>query len=107
MPSTIFGKWATWLLGLFAALLALFFGLVAAGQRGGETFFSNLLLTIPMLVAAASAIAAGGLGIRALFDKDRSISVFLSIVVGTFVLLYVILELAVPHRGIARPMARY
>ncbi len=97
MPSTIFGKWATWLLGLFAALLALFFGLVAAGQRGGETFFSNLLLTIPMLIAAASAITAGGLGIRALFERDRSIPVFLAIIVGGFVLLYVILEFAFPH----------
>ena len=97
MPSTSFGKWAGWLLGLFAALLALFLGLVAAGQRGGETFFSNLVLTVPMLGALVSAIASGVLGVVALRHRDRSVVVFVAVLVGLFVLVYSIAEFAFPH----------
>ena len=97
MPSTIFGKWAGWLLGLFAGLLALFFGLVAAGQRGGETFFSNPVLTIPMLGAAISAIAGGVLGVYAVRQRDRSVVVIVAILVGLFVLLWTAAEIAFPH----------
>ena len=97
MPSTNYGKWAGWLLGGFVALLALFFGLVEAGQRGGETFFSNPLLTVPMLGAAVSAITGGVLGAVALKHRDRSPIVFLSIVVGLFVLVFTVAEFAFPH----------
>lgn len=97
MPSSVFGRWATWLMGLFVALLLLFYGLVAAGQRGGENFFSNLILAIPGLAAAASAIAAGGFGVRALFARDRSIPVFLAIILGALVLVWVVMEVAFPH----------
>jgi hypothetical protein len=97
MPSTIFGKWAGWLLGLFMALLALFFGLVEAGQRGGETIFSNLALAIPGLGAAASAIAGGVLGVYALKHRDRSVVVILAILVGMFVLFWTAAEIAFPH----------
>ena len=97
MPSTIFGKWAGWLLGLFVALLGLFFGLVAAGQRGGETFFSNPALAIPMLGAAISAIAGGVLGVYAIKHRDRSGIVVVAILVGLFVLLWTAAEIAFPH----------
>lgn len=97
MPSTNSGKWAGWLTGLFVALLALFFGLVEAGQRGGETFFSNPVLTIPMLGAAASAIAGGVMGVIALTRRDRSVIVFVAILVGLFVLVFTVGELAFPH----------
>jgi hypothetical protein len=97
MPSTIFGKWAGWLVGLFVALLALFFGLVEAGQRGGETIFSNLALAIPGLGAAAAAIAGGVLGVFALKHRDRSVVVILAILVGLFVVFWTAAELAFPH----------
>ena len=82
---------------MFVALLALFQGLVAAGQRGGETFFSNPALTIPMLGAAASAIAGGVLGVFALKHRDRSVVVILAVLVGLFVLVYAVAEFAFPH----------
>jgi hypothetical protein len=97
VPSTVFGKWAGWLLGLFVALLALFLGLVESGQRGGETFFSNPTLTIPMLGAAASAIGGGVLGVLALTRRDRSVVVVAAILVGLFVLVFTIAEFAFPH----------
>jgi hypothetical protein len=97
MPSTRFGKWAGGLLGLFVALLAVFQGLVVAGQRGGETFFSNPALTIPMLGAVASAIAGGVLGVFAMKHRDRSLVVYLAIVAGLFVLVFTIAEFAFPH----------
>ncbi len=97
MPSTRFGKWAGWLTGLFVALLALFLALVEAGQRGGETFFSNPVLAIPGLGAAASAIAGGVLGVLALKHRDRSLVVIVAVVVGLFVLAFAIGEVAFPH----------
>ena len=97
MPSTNFGKWAGWFLGAFVALLALFFGLVEAGQRGGETFFSNPVLTIPMLGAAASAITGGVLGTLALRQRDRSFVVFVAVAAGLGVLVFTVAEFAFPH----------
>jgi hypothetical protein len=97
MPSTVFGKWAGWLLALFVALLSVFFGLVEAGQRGGETLFSNLALAIPMLGAATSAIVGGVLGTYALKQHDRSLVVIVTVLVGAFVLLWTATEILFPH----------
>ena len=97
MPSTIFGKWAGWLFGLFVALVALFLGLVGAGQRGGETIFSNLALAIPGLGAAAAAIAGGVLGVFALKHRDRSIVVIVATLMGVLVLFWTAAEIAFPH----------
>lgn len=97
MPSTTFGKWAGWLLALFVTLLAVFFGLVEAGQRGGETIFSNLALAIPMLGASASAVLGGVLGVYALREHDRSLVVILAVLVGVIVLLWTVAEVIFPH----------
>jgi hypothetical protein len=42
-----------------ASFMAAFFSLVASGQRGGESFFSNLVLSLPFLAAGAAALVAG------------------------------------------------
>lgn len=97
MPSTRMGKWSGWLLALSAAFFALFFSLVATGQRGGETFFSNAALASTVFAAAGAAVGAGCVGIGALQRHDRSVVVILSIVAGTVVVLWMAAEIAFPH----------
>lgn len=57
MPHITFGKATLALLAAAAALFLFQLLLVTAGQRGGDTFSSNLLLSIPALLAGACAIA--------------------------------------------------
>jgi len=98
LPKTILGKWSACLIVAFVLLFVMFQILVASGQRGGETFLDNLLLTIPMFLAGIcgiSSLVAGLVGI--IISKERSILVFLASVVGLFVLVFVVGEIAVPH----------
>lgn len=74
-----------------------FFVLVAAGQRGGDTFFSNPWLSITMLGAAGSAVTAGGFGVHALRHHDRSFVSFLAVAAAAIVILWTTLEIAFPH----------
>jgi len=71
--------------------------MIQLGERGGETFFSNLKLTIPFLIAAISAISAFFIGIFSIYKKERSILVFLSTLWGLFVLWFCTMEILFPH----------
>lgn len=97
MPVTASGRWAGRLLGLAALLFVGFFVLVASGQRGGDTFFSNPSLSITMLGAAGFALIAGGFGMHALGHRDRSFVAFLASAVAMIVLLWTTLEIAFAH----------
>ena len=97
-PITSTGWWSLWLTVGFLLLLTLFYILVWSGQRGGETFFSNLWLTIPMLLAAISAIAGGILALVGIgWKKERSAFVFIALLVGIFVTWFAFMEIAFPH----------
>jgi len=97
-PVTSTGWWSLWLTVGFLLLLAVFYVLVWSGQRGGETFFSNLWLTIPMLLAAISAIAGGILALVGIgWKKERSAFVFIALFVGVFVTWFALMETAFPH----------
>ena len=97
-PKTKLGKWSIGLIVSFFAFLWIFYLLVAAGERGGATFFSNLKLTIPMLIAAGSAVASFFTGLISIIKrKERAILVFISSLIGLLVLIYVILEFSFPH----------
>ncbi len=85
------------LLVLAVLFLGAFFGLVALGQRGGETFFSNPSLSVTFLGAVALAIAAGGFGVHAFVQHERSAVVVLSIVVAVFVIWWMSMEILFPH----------
>jgi hypothetical protein len=98
IPKTQLGKWSVWLIIAFIVLFILFQILVASGQRGGATFFSNLALSIPMFIAGISGISAFFTGIIGIIkNKEWSVLVFLSTIVGFLILFFVLGEFLVPH----------
>ena len=98
MPKTIYGKRSVKLIIAFFLFLSAFFLIVLSGQRGGEKFFDNLALAIPILIAAVCGIASFFTGITGILkDKERSISVFISTSLGFLVLLYCLAEILFPH----------
>lgn len=98
MPKTFLGKLSLGLIIVFFLLFAVFQLFVTSGQRGGETYFSNLLLAIPITLAGISGIAAFFTGITALVKrKERSIAVYIAVLIGFFVLLFVLGEILYPH----------
>lgn len=77
MPKTILGKWSVGLMVAFILLFVLLQVLVASGQEGGETFFDNLPLSIPVILMAASGIAAFLVGLVSVVkNKERALTVF-------------------------------
>ena len=97
-PETTLGKWSVALIIGFIVLLGVFQLLVASGQRGGETFFSNLVLTIPMLIAGGSGVSAFATGLIGIIkSRERSVIVYLAALIGLFVLLFGIGEIVFPH----------
>jgi len=75
-----------------------FFSLVASGQRGGELFFSNLALAIPILIAAILAISSFFTGIIGILRSgERAVYVYISTLLGFFVLLFSLAEIIFPH----------
>lgn len=97
MPSSVQGRWSARFLTLSGGFLALFISLVASGQRGGETFFSNGLLAYTMIGAAASAICAGCAGVAAVRRRDHSLIVLGSIAIAAGVALWIAAEILFPH----------
>jgi hypothetical protein len=98
LPKTSLGKWSVGLIAVFILFLALFIILVVSGQRGDETFFSNLLLTVPMLIAGTCGVAAFVTGLIGIIkSKERSILVFLAIFVGFEIMVFCLGEFLVPH----------
>ncbi len=72
-PKTTMGKWSTGLIIAFFLFFAVFLILVAAGQPGGDTFFSNLALTIAMLLAVVSGVSALATGIIGIAKKQGAV----------------------------------
>ena len=98
MPTTRLGRLALRLDAAAAALFVVFFALVAAGERGGDTFFSNPWLAGSILGAAAAAVAGGAVGVTAVARRgERSRLVYVVILFGALVVAWVVLEIAFPH----------
>jgi len=99
MPKTFLGKWSVGLIVAFFLLLATgMFVVSVLGQTGGETFFDNPVISIPMLGAGAGAIAAFFTGVSAIVrNKERSVFVFVSSLIGLLVLFFVLGEVFSPH----------
>jgi hypothetical protein len=71
---------------------------VLLGQRGGDTFFSNPSLAIPILLAGISGIAAFITGLISIVrKKERSIAVYLAVAVGLIVLIVALAQIISPY----------
>jgi len=98
MPKTKIGKLSVGLIGAFIILLILFYILVATGQRGGETFFSNQALAVPILLAGLCGIVAFVTGLIAIIkQRERAVLVYLAVVIGALVTLWTAAEIMFPH----------
>ena len=97
-PNTSLGTWSVALIVTSVLFFILFSTIVASGQRGGDTFFSNLSLAIPMLIAAILAVSSFFTGIICISrNKERAVFVFVSTAIGFLVLLYGLAEIIFPH----------
>jgi hypothetical protein len=98
IPRTRLGKWSIWLIIAFIVLFITFQLLVASGQRGGATFFSNPTLAVPMLISGISGMFAFFTGIIGIIkSKERSVLTFIATIIGLFILFFAVGELLVPH----------
>ena len=99
LPTTKLGIWSI----VLAAGVFVFYSLrrmimIIGHQRGGETFFSNPLLAIVMILAALSGMAALVIGIFTILkNKERSVTVFLAMLFGLFVTVFWLGEFISPH----------
>jgi predicted Abi (CAAX) family protease len=94
LPKTALGKWSIGLAISFIVFFALVSVLGATGQEGGETFFSNLFLAIPGLIAAVSAFAAFLTGlIDIIFMKERALLVFVATAIGLLLIVFILGDL--------------
>jgi hypothetical protein len=97
LPRTAPGKWAFWLAIGFIVLFVLLIILTTTGQERGETFFSNLYLAVPGLLAIVSGIAAFLSGIISIiFMKERAFLVFLATAIGLIVIVFMVGDLLFP-----------
>jgi len=99
IPKTLLGKWSVGLIVAFFLLLATGMTVVSVfRQEGGETFFDNFWISIPMLSAGAAAIAAFFTGALSIWkSKERAILVFIATLIGLIVLWFVVGEIVMPH----------
>lgn len=98
LAKTKLGKWSIGLIIAFLAFIGIFLLFIALGERGGQTFFSNLKLALSGLSSAASAIASFIVGLISIIkSKERSVLVFISSLIGFLILLWVLAEILFPH----------
>ena len=97
-PETPAGWQSIGLAGAFVTCFALSVALVAAGQRGGDSFFDNPLLAVTMLMAGTAAIAGGiTAGVAIVRNRERSLLVVVVLLLGLLVSAFVLGEVFVPH----------
>lgn len=98
-PKNKLGVWSTFLFGLLILLVSYFFLMVNVfDQTGGDTFFSNLNLTIPMLLAWLSGFVSFVLGFISIIKYEmKSMLVILIMVLTLFTSFYGIMEVLVTH----------
>jgi hypothetical protein len=98
LPTTVAGYWAIGLEAAFVGFYLLLQLLIAFGLRGGDTFFSNILLAGTVLLGGGAAIAGGLSAIFAIVRRrERSILVIAAGLLGGLVLLFLAGELLFPH----------
>jgi predicted Abi (CAAX) family protease len=98
LPKTFAGKEAIGFIGTGILLFVLMQILVALGQEGGETFFSNLVLAIPgllMVVCGLCGLLTGAFSVA--MRKERSVLVFVATAIGLLFTAFVVGDLIAPN----------
>jgi len=96
-PQSQIGRLSVMLASAVAGF-GLIFLMFAAGMSGGDSFFDNLWLAIPVTLAGASGFGAAITGLYALIARhERSMYVFVATLVGLFVILIFIEEVLIGH----------
>jgi hypothetical protein len=97
-PTTMAGSLAIGLEAAFVGCFLLMQLLVALGERGGDTFFSNIWLSSTALAGGAAAIAGGLSAVFAIVRRrERSILVIAAGLLGGLVLFFLAGEVLFPH----------
>ena len=100
LPTTQLGKWSV---GLIASTIGLFIftSFIVVGlfkQVGGDSLTDNLYISIPMILAAGSAVAALITGLISVWKyKERSMLIAVPILVGLIITLFLLGEITTPH----------
>jgi hypothetical protein len=85
-PQTKFGKWSVWLNAFFLIIIAISIILVnVLGVLSFDDYWWDV--TVPILALAT--ITAFILGIIAIIKKERSVLVYISVIVGLLVILFI------------------
>lgn len=99
-PTTKLGNLSVRLILVFL-LIFMLTNVVVIGlfkQEGGDTFFDNLYISIPMLAAFIVAFVAFVTGLTSVLrDKERALAIIVPIILGLSVTMFLIAELASPH----------
>ena len=102
LPKSSLGKWSAVLAVAFILLFALFQILVASGIRGPMMFGGRpvpfINWSLPLYAAGISGTAALVTGLISIIkSKERSILVFLAMLIGLLVPLFLFGEFLIPH----------
>lgn len=97
MPKTKLGQWSVVCAVFFLFFMVLAQVIVSSGQSGGENFFSNLYISIPMALAGLSVVLAFFFGLIAIIkSKERSPLVFIAALIGFLALGFIVGEIFGP-----------
>jgi hypothetical protein len=97
LPKTLLGKWSLLLISVIVFLLVAV-QIIAniQGPRDRQTFFDDLWVTVPVVVAMASGIAAFVTGLISIIRKERALLVYITTFIGFLMLLFLAGELFWP-----------
>ena len=99
MPKTLLGKLSFAFIIVFFVFLSIFFIFAISGQEGGETFFDNLFLALPILFAGISGMFSFIMGLTCLIKnkEDRGPLVAISTAISFVVTSFMLGEIIFPH----------
>lgn len=86
------GRWSARLAGAFVVLFACWLTYVRARPIPRPTFLSDPTHVVLLLGAVAAAVSGGASGVVALFKGDRSIPIYLAVLLGLAVLYWTAME---------------
>lgn len=97
LPRSRWGNVALILDAAGSVALVIFFLVISAGVRGGDTYWEQPALAIPITIAGACYVAGGAAVLVALLRRDLAATVWFGLLVGVLVALFVVGEVTNPH----------